>query len=247
MKNITYIIFFSIFLNFILSYDGILYLTNNCSAIFNININDVEEAISLYYEKDNFISGSIIKVSLNISSCSDKSCLNIYGFINYTDFNDLDRNTNTYLLFKYNQCYAYYSSYYPISCTYDYSYKKNKNVYGIYCYFYCINVNCNMLTSRDYVILTAYLPFRCEDDVNKTYYLNIGDKINITEKIKIYFNSPTTDYIIKFNLIFPPLKNQCLESKNPVFTVLSSTKKILSEIIELNVLFFNGIKLSFNI
>ena len=78
MKNITYIIFFSLFFNFILSYDGILYLTNNCSAYFNISINNVDENVSLYYEKNNFISGSYIKVRTYYSSCSNKDCLNIW-------------------------------------------------------------------------------------------------------------------------------------------------------------------------
>ena len=51
----------------------------------------------------------------------------------------------------------------------------------------------------DYALLYAYIPFKFEDDVNDTYYLNIGDKINIKNIINnFYFKNPTYCYYIKF-------------------------------------------------
>ena len=113
-----------------------------------------------------------------------------------SDFGGVKRNK--YLLFIKSNIYISDSDCYYSTSSNTYSIE----VYGIKCYFYCVDIYgtyCS-INSNDKVLFYAYIPFRCEDDVNKTYYLNIGDTINIFDKIRPYFNSPYTYYIKFINL-----------------------------------------------
>ncbi len=175
MKNIIILIFLFSYFHKSLLYPFNLYLENNYSSTFNISINDIPKNESKYYE-ENFYSGSKILVETSIHY-NYRLCINIYGYINYNE-SDNNNNENTSLLFKYESIKRKTLNNY---CDYIYNYYNyiyNKIANEINCDFYCLDFDsdCNF---NDHALLTAYIPFKCEDDVNDTYYLNIRDKINI--------------------------------------------------------------------
>ena len=195
MKIIIYLIFLISYFHKILLYPLKLYLANNNSLNFNISIQDQPKSISLYYE-GNFYSGNKILVEIGLYY-TYRHCINIYGYINFTDIDNV--NKNTYLIFLFDSIKIMNNE----DCSFDissYNYDTNYNkTYGIDCYFYCLKfTNCNYM---DYGLLYAYIPFKCEDDVNDTYYLNIGEKKNISEIINFYFKNPSASYQIKFEVL----------------------------------------------
>ena len=167
MKFLNFILFF-LFQNFykILSeYNAILYYNfDNIKGdieLFSINnINISFDKNSNNYE-GSFISGSTILIkATHLNSCSY-----IYGYMN-----DELEEQNTSIIWENPT-----ENSKPETFTY---YNGNK------CYYTCFNV------SKDSIIyFTAYVPFKCEEDVSQTYIVNIQKEINISD-LTLYFKSP---------------------------------------------------------
>ena len=192
MNNIIFLIVFFSSFHLTLLYHLLLYLTNNYSYTFNVSIGNKKKSKELFYE-GNFYSGEKVLVQID-TDYNHINCINIFGYINYTDSDHEKKNTS--LLFRFEKLHnnQYSDSY----CRYEGNYNnnvKNKEIYGINFFFYCFKFyRCN---SYSYVSLLAYIPFKCEEDVSGTYYLNIDDKINISKIIDLYFKAKE-QYVIIF-------------------------------------------------
>ena len=205
MKFLKIILYF-LFQNFISGYNGTLYynLENIDGKIdlFSINDNSIDFEENNESYQGNFISGSTILIKTsNLTSCSF-----IYGYMEYED-----EKQNTSIIWK--------------NSSENIQSNKNINYNGNICPYTCFDV-----AEGGSINFISYIPFKCEEDVNQTYIVNIDEGINISN-LTSYFNS-TNNYEI-YSASFP----------DEEIGIINVDKEIMSKELKYNSkqnFFFNG-------
>jgi hypothetical protein len=143
------------------------YFSKDATSIKQIKINndDIENIYSNKYE-GNLIPGSTITISLDKNEIDDLTCVNILGYINYTDSN----NNPNWRCIKFK-----------LENLGDETYNKNFPLNGINCGLSCFNID-GKEGFGTILTLTGYFPFKCGKE--KKISVIIGNETDIVSYLK---------------------------------------------------------------
>ena len=198
-KNIFIISLFQLFL-YIFSYKLEFYCHNNNYLIKELNINGeiFTDSNKNFYEGD-LISGSEISITLDKNKITDKTCVHVIGFINYTDVNDNKISTCiNFLLEDYEDD--------------EVDLKRDSPFLDSDCEYSCFNIT-DDFNDIEKITLYGYVPLKCGNDRN--FSVIIAKETNIDSYFKEFFDS-TNDFYLYYTSTSED-ENGLLKYNNIVF------------------------------